>query len=68
MEELTHFYRLLLECHLSFCMEDCKIKYYSRLPITGLIKKTRQMSKTELKNIIQKHEECLKKTEHKFAC
>ncbi len=67
MEELTHFYRLLLDCHLSFCMEDCIIRNYSRLPITELIEKTRQMSNAELKNINQKHEECIRKTEHKFA-
>jgi hypothetical protein len=67
MEEKTFFYKLLLNGHFDFCHEDCVLKEFSKMSLSELIEKSREMSPVEIKSIISRHEECLKSYWHKFA-
>jgi hypothetical protein len=67
MEEKTFFYKLLLDGRFDFCHEDCEFKKFSKMSLTELIEKSRELSPVEIKTIICKHEECLKNYLHKFA-
>jgi len=67
MEEKTFFYKLLLDGNFEFCHDDCKMKEFSKMSLSELIEKAREMSSVEIRTIISRHEDCLKNYWHKFA-
>ncbi|SHF59125.1 hypothetical protein SAMN05444274_106298 [Mariniphaga anaerophila] len=67
MEEKNYFYKLLLEGHFDLCFDECALKEFSKMSVAELIEKTTNMSSVEMRDIICKHEECLKNYRHKYA-
>lgn len=61
MENKTSFYRVILKCPLNDPLDDCIISKYRNMSIVELIEESRQMTSSELENLLDQHSECVRK-------
>jgi hypothetical protein len=61
MEHKTKFYRILLDCPFTDPLSDCQLHHFRKMPITLLIESTRLMKIADMADLVEHHNECIKK-------